>query len=79
MLLFLSFCDYTLFLVFGPIGNTRTNFVASSKHFEKIIASPFKQLSALFIGLNESSQSELSNRVFFFFKFEIFQKLSWKN
>ena len=58
---------------------SRTNFVASSKHFEKIINSPSNQLSALFIGLNESSHQELFNQSFFFGKFEIFQKLSWKN
>ena len=58
---------------------TRTNFVASSKHFEKIINSPSNQLSALFIGLNESSHQELFNQSIFFEKFQIFQKLSWKN
>ena len=59
--------------------NTRTSFVASSKHFEKIINSRSNRNKLLFIGLNESSHQELFNQSIFFEKFQIFQKLSWKN
>ena len=45
---------------------TRTKFLYSSKSFEKNLRAASRQLSALFIGLSESSQSELSNHVFFF-------------
>ena len=53
--------------------HSRTNFVASSKHFEKINSLPFLQLTSFFIGLNESSHQELSNQSFFFEKFQIFR------
>ena len=77
-----SWCDFiccSFSLTLSWIISTRTNFVASSKHFEKIIASRSKQLSALFIGLNESSHQERFNQSIFFEKFQILQKLSWKN
>ena len=56
----------------------RTSFVASSDHFEKIITSRSNQLSALFIGLNESSHQELFNQSFFFEKFKYFKSYNGK-
>ena len=72
--------DLKLADFFSKRACSRTNFVALSKHFEKIITSPSKQLlSALFIDLNESSHQELFNQSIYFEKFKMFQKLSWKN
>ena len=55
----------------------RTSFVASSTHFfEKIIRAASLQLKCSFIGLNESSRCGRFNQSIFFFKFQIFKKLS---
>ena len=58
---------------------SRTNLVASSKHFEKIIASRSNQNKLLFIGLNESSHQERFNQSILSEKFQIFRKLQLKN
>ena len=46
---------------------------------KKIISLPSVQLRCFFIGLNESSHQELFNQSICLEKFQIFQKLSWKN
>ena len=57
----------------------RTNLVILSSDLRKIIRARSNQNKLLFIGLNESSDQELFNQSICFGKFEIFQKLSWKN
>ena len=58
---------------------TRTSLVISSSDLRKIIRARSNQNKLLFIGLNESSHQELFNQSICFEKFQIFQKLSWKN
>ena len=51
------------------LKSSRTKFLYSSKVLEKILRAATNQLSALFIGLNESSHHALSKTVLLFQKF----------